>query len=249
MGPQNRFILDPSTHPGIGAIPYGGAGCQVWKYDESIWGMSGIVRPDLSSASVGTIKWTFSLYSLGMSVGDTLKFDIATTGAASSDPGIDHLSRSDLSTDGWATPSVAGDFLEYELSGISGSQTFQDTVGDVFDFDNLDIRWAVIGHDAQNLYITVNVNDNLLNTDWTNFVFMLDTDGKGASTNAWGRPIDLGGQVIDVFLGSWINNADSGVSFRTWAPNADAVALVGDFNNWSLFSTMLVDEGLSLIHI
>ncbi len=243
MGPKDRSIVDPSAHPGLGAIPYGGAGCQVWKYDETDWGMSGIVRPDLSSASVGTVKWTFSIYSLGMSIGDTLTFDIATTGGSTTDPGVDHLSRSDQATDGWETPSTAGAFLEYALNGVSGSQTFQDTIGDVFDHDNLDIRWVVVGHDAQNLYITVNVNDNLLNTDWTNFIFMLNTGEQGTATNAWGRPIDLDGQEIDVFLGSWINSAESGVAFRTWAPNADAVALVGDFNNWSLFSTMLVHEG------
>ena len=189
MGPKNRSIVDPSAHPGLGAIPYGGAGCQVWKFGETDWGMSGIVRPDLSSASVGTVKWTFSLYSLGMSVGDFLSFDIATTGAATSDPGIDHLSRSDQATDGWGTPSTAGTFLEYELNGVSGSQTFQDTIGDVFDHDNLDIRWVVVGHDAQNLYITVNVNDNLLNTDWTKlslhaeFWRTRDTNQRVGSTN------------------------------------------------------------------
>jgi 1,4-alpha-glucan branching enzyme len=236
-------VAEPSSHAGVGAIPYGGAGCQVWGLGESDWVQSGIVQPDLSQAANGTAKWSFPLAALGVSQGDTIRFDVATSGSGVNDPGVDHLSRSDEATDGWDTPSVAGEFLEYALDGASGSSTIPDTIGDVFDFDNLDIRWVVIGHDSANLYITVNVNDNLATTDWTNFMFLLDTGQAGTADNPWERPLDLGKQTIDIFLGSWVNNAATGVGFRVWAPNADAVALVGDFNGWAVFSTMLASEG------
>jgi len=234
---------EPSAHAGHGAIPYGGAGCQVWKMGQTQWSNSGSIRPDLTNASSGTIKWTFPLSSIGLQNGDTIRFDIATSGSGTSDPGVDHLSRSDLATDGWGTPSTSGEFLEYTLAGGSGNHTFADAAGDVFDFANLDILTVVVGHDIQNLYITVTVDDDLLSTTWTNFMFFLNTEIGGTTTNPWGRPIDVGQEEIDIFLGSWINDAGDGVSFRTWAPNATAVALLGDFNNWSMWSTMLEPEG------
>ena len=34
-----------------------------------------------------------------------------------------------------------------------------------------------------------------------------------------------------------------GVGFRVWAPHADAVALVGDFNGWDAGADALASEG------
>ena len=243
MKPQNQNP-EPSQVPGMGAIPYGGAGCQVWRDgSDDEWLLAGVVQPDLSNASSGTIKWSFTLDSLGIELGDTIHFDIATSGSGLDDPGVDHLSRSDLATDGWDTPSVAGKFLTYQLKGNSGSQPYPDTEGDVFDFPNLDIQWAIVSHDSSRLHIQVKVNADLIETNWTNFMFFIDKGGDGAATNGWGRPIDLNGQTVDLFLGSWVNNAQSGVSFRVWAPNAQAVSLIGDFNNWTLYQTMMANEG------
>ena len=239
--PRNNSV--PSIHSGHGAIPYSNSGCQVWDFSKTKWLESGTLRPDISNAANGTVKWTFPLAYLGLSNGDTFRFDIATSGDASSQPGIDHLSRSDMATDGWKTPSSSGEFLVYTLDGNSGSQGYSDTVGDVFDFPSLDIVWVIVGHDAQNVYITLHVNEDIFTTGFANVLFFLDTKEGGTTTNPWERPIDLVGEEVEVFLGSYLLGADKGVSFRTWAPNATAVALIGDFNDWSMWSIMLSNEG------
>ncbi|MAI66899.1 MAG: hypothetical protein CMJ26_03360 [Phycisphaerae bacterium] len=232
----------PSVHSGHGAIPYSNSGCQVWGYSQS-WLQAGTIRPDISNASTGTLKWTIPLTTIGLQNGDLLRFDIVSSGAEITDPGVDHVSRSDQATSGWGEPSASGEFLEYVLAGVSGSQAFTDTIGDVFDYPSLDIRWVIVGHDTQNLYITVNVDGDVFATGFANFIIFLDTKTGGTTTNPWGRPIDLVGEEIDVFLGSFLLDEEEGVSFRTWAPNATAVAVLGDFNNWSMWSTMLSNEG------
>ena len=41
----------------------------------------------------------------------------------------------------------------------------------------------------------------------------------------------------------WIDDGGWGTSFRTWAPNADAVYISGSFNNWATNTHLLVHEG------
>jgi len=62
-----------------------------------------------------TVSWTFSLASMGLSAGQTIYFDVATSGGGN-DPGVDHLSRSDPATPGWGTASTSGNFLMYTTS-------------------------------------------------------------------------------------------------------------------------------------
>ncbi len=67
-----------------------------------------------NSVSGNTVSLTVSLASLGLSAGDHMYFDVATSGE-NNDPGVDHLSRSTMATTGWGNPSVAGDFLDYRI--------------------------------------------------------------------------------------------------------------------------------------
>lgn len=57
---------------------------------------------------------TFSRASIGFTGNGTILFDVLTTGGGA-DPGVDHLSRSDMATPGWGTTSVAGQFLSYTI--------------------------------------------------------------------------------------------------------------------------------------
>ncbi len=65
-----------------------------------------------------TVSWTVSLASLGLSGGETIYFDVATSGGGN-DPGVDHLSVvGAMSTPGWGTPSTSSNFLAYHVSGV-----------------------------------------------------------------------------------------------------------------------------------
>ncbi len=74
------------------------------------WGSETVLT---NSVAGNTVSWTFSLASMGLSAGQTLYFDVATSGGGGTDPGVDHLSRSDLATSGWGSASTSGNFLAY----------------------------------------------------------------------------------------------------------------------------------------
>ncbi|MEY3021639.1 MAG: hypothetical protein RIS86_837 [Planctomycetota bacterium] len=86
---------------------------QLWSWGGS-WNQTGTLT---NTVSGNVVSWTMSLASLGLSGGETIYFDIATSGGGN-DPGVDHLSRSDLATSGWGEASTSGDFLAYQVSGV-----------------------------------------------------------------------------------------------------------------------------------
>ena len=73
-----------------------------------------------NSVSGNTVSWTFSLASMGLSAGQTIYFDVATSGGGN-DPGVDHLSRSDAATPGWGTASTSGNFIAYTTVPTPGA--------------------------------------------------------------------------------------------------------------------------------
>lgn len=93
---------------------------QLVHWTGSSWGW-GSEQYMSNSVSGNTVTWTMSLASLGLSAGSVFKFDVATSGGQSSDPGIDHLSRSDAATPGWGSPSTSGMFLTYTVSPAPGA--------------------------------------------------------------------------------------------------------------------------------
>jgi hypothetical protein len=89
---------------------------QFWSWGGS-WNQTGTLT---NSVSGNTVTWTVSLAALGVSAGQTIYFDIATSGGGN-DPGVDHLSRSDAATPGWGSASVAGGFLGYTTVPAPGA--------------------------------------------------------------------------------------------------------------------------------
>jgi hypothetical protein len=90
---------------------------QFWSWGGGSWGQTGTLT---NAVSGNTVTFTFSMASLGLSAGQTIYFDVATSGGGN-DPGVDHLSRSDLATSGWGSPSTSGNFLAYTTVPTPGA--------------------------------------------------------------------------------------------------------------------------------
>lgn len=88
-----------------------------WTGSAWNWGSESTLS---NSVSANTVTWSFSLASLGLSAGQTFYFDVATSGGGG-DPGVDHLSRSDMATSGWGSPSTSGNFLGYTTVPAPGA--------------------------------------------------------------------------------------------------------------------------------
>ena len=89
---------------------------QFWSWSGA-WNQTGTLT---NSVSGNTVSFTMSLASLGLSAGQTIYFDVATSGGGN-DPGVDHLSRSDAATPGWGTASTSGNFLAYTTVPTPGA--------------------------------------------------------------------------------------------------------------------------------
>jgi hypothetical protein len=94
---------------------------QIWTDTGSNWNLDATVGVDRSMTAIGEIKYTFSLASLGVGLGDTFYFDVMSTGGIGNPPGVDHLSRSTQATGGWNETSVAGDYLAYTVVPTPGT--------------------------------------------------------------------------------------------------------------------------------
>lgn len=97
-----------------------GIGGQVWSWNGGWSETGGLSGSDASQHAAGRQIFSVSLASLGLSVGDTFRFDVISTGGGF-DPGVDHLSRSDFATDNWGTQSVGGSFLSYTVVPTPGA--------------------------------------------------------------------------------------------------------------------------------
>lgn len=84
-------------------------------WDGSAWTQNESGTPDLSQAASGIVSWTFSLASLGLSLGDTFYFDVATISDHDDASGIDLLSM-DVIRPGWKDDSISGRNLTYTVA-------------------------------------------------------------------------------------------------------------------------------------
>lgn len=93
-----------------------------WRhFDGSTWSLAdatylggGLITGSDANHASGVQRVWVDYTAMGLAVGDTIEFDVFSSGGGA-DPGVDHLSRSDAATTDWGTTSVAGDFLRYTI--------------------------------------------------------------------------------------------------------------------------------------
>jgi hypothetical protein len=95
----------------IGSWADGGGGHQVWNYNASNPGTwsnpAGSEGVDLSAASSGKVSITASLAELGLGLGDTIAFDVYSSGGGGGDSAIDALSSATPSVTSWGQQFVS----------------------------------------------------------------------------------------------------------------------------------------------
>lgn len=102
----------------IGSWINGEGGNQLWSLLGDQW-MNIMTLPQ-------SVNWISNTVHLGFRVsgemaGKTLNFDAVTSGGGGNDPGVDHLSRSDMATSGWGSGSVAGQFKSFTVIPAPGA--------------------------------------------------------------------------------------------------------------------------------
>ncbi|MEL7498116.1 MAG: PEP-CTERM sorting domain-containing protein [Planctomycetota bacterium] len=100
-----------------------GAGGELRSFDGANWNLTDAtyaagtqIQASDANHAAGVQRIAIAYAALGLNTGDTLEFDVFTTGGNGGDPGVDHLSQSTFSTDDWANASTAGSFLSYTIA-------------------------------------------------------------------------------------------------------------------------------------
>jgi hypothetical protein len=201
------------------------------------WVAATTATMDLTQTAANKVSWTVSLASLGLALGDTVKFDVGTSG----DDGngfIDALSTSNLTTTGWRTASTGGALLSYttidpNADGDLDNDNLQDN-WEVTYFSNVTAQDGAGDPDADTL---TNEQEETSGTDPTK----ADTDGDG-----WKDGSDTTPLVTDNVAQNITFKVDMSVQIfkGAFVAGTDMIYVVGDFgsgNIWNTTTNLLTD--------
>ncbi|MDG2022169.1 MAG: hypothetical protein P8J59_09490 [Phycisphaerales bacterium] len=114
-----RVSADVGIDAFVGSWIDSGGGVLGYLWNGGGWDETSSGAPDLSSAGLGMITWSISLDSLGLSIGSTFSFDLASTGGGGDDPAIDLLST-DVVQAGWGNNSTSPMAYSYTVVPTPG---------------------------------------------------------------------------------------------------------------------------------
>jgi hypothetical protein len=222
----------------IGSWVNDGGGLGFSQYISNVWTSAPGASIDLTQTGSRKVLWTIPLASLGLTLGDTFKFDVGTSGGGDNDPFVDVASRSDPSTSDWGTASTGGALLSYTTIDPNAD-------GDL-DNDNLQDNWEVTyfsdvraqdGAGDPDADTLTNEQEETGGTDPTK----ADTDGDG-----WADGSDTVPLVADNVTQNVTFKVDMGVQIfkGAFVAGTDTLYVVGDFgpeNIWNTTANLLTD--------
>jgi len=101
-------------------VDAGSDNAQLWSFNGG-WNLDVLFSNDQSDTGNRRVSWTVSLEDLGLGLGDSLLFDVGTSGGGDPDTTVDLLSRADQATDWWTNPATSGQFLKYDIVPAPGA--------------------------------------------------------------------------------------------------------------------------------
>jgi len=109
--------------------------------------------------------------------------------------------------------------LMLSIAGAAGAHagTYLDAQFDLFDngLANLDIASVDVSNTATHITFTVETRGY---ANWTKYLFFFNSGAANQTgTNAWNRPLNMNGQTIDHFIGSWVDAPDTNA--QNWSYN------------------------------
>lgn len=111
----------------IGSWVDGGNGAQTWTYSSGSWSTAG--GPAISKDATG-LTLTETAANLGLVPGETLIFDVYTSGGGGADSAVDALSAASASITGWSGPYTTN------LTGAATNPALQFTMPGILTFAN-----------------------------------------------------------------------------------------------------------------
>ena len=107
----------------IGSWVDGGGGAQVWEYSGS-WNLTANPVVDLSNAAAGRTAFSVSLADLGLSAGQTFRFDVFSSGGGGGDGAIDSLTNPGVTVSNWGDQYTASSLSSYTVAAIPEASQF-----------------------------------------------------------------------------------------------------------------------------
>jgi hypothetical protein len=196
---------------------------QLWEF-ASAWNQHSS-SPLTNLISGNTVTFTIPLSTLGLSAGNVIKFDVATSGGGN-DPGVDHVSRSTTATTGWAAPSTGGSMLSYTIAALADSDS--DGLADTWEntyFGNLD-QTGSGDPDSDGL------NNSGELTAGTNPT-VADTDGDGLNDGAEVNTHTTNPLVADTDGDGVNDGAEVAAGTNPKKTNYSTITVAGSFQGWS----------------